>query len=490
MTSLTSEHHHPLKILFLAAECAPFFKVGGLADVVGSLPQALHELGHDVRVIMPRYRPIDGAQYGLRRMEGFVNVPSADMDRVSEVEVSDAKGLPTYFVWDERFFGRDTVYGQPDEALAFVFFCRAAMEFVRSMDWQPDAIHCHDWHTGAALMMLELNRDQRFNSIARVFTIHNLVYQGVTGDAIFRFAGFENHIEHVPGEQPGTANWMARGIAYADMINTVSPTYAAEIRTPDYGAGLDGLLRARTGHVVGILNGIDRSEWNPATDAALTTKFDARSIGRRSSNKKVVQETLGLKVNARVPLIGLVTRLVEQKGVDILIEAGEKLLERHVQLAILGSGDDRYQTAIDQLRDRYPDQVGVEHRFNDHLARLIYGGSDMFLMPSRYEPCGLGQMIAMRYGSLPIVRATGGLKDSVLDAGRYPKRGTGFSFEPYSPEGLIGAVGRALKVFASKERWVKIQQRAMAADFSWQASAAQYEELYLRAIEFHQKTNQ
>ncbi len=487
MTSSTSERNHPLKILFLAAECAPFFKVGGLADVVGSLPQALHEVGHDVRVIMPRYRPIDGAQYGLRRMEDFVNVPTLDMDRVSEVQVSDANGLPTYFVWDERFFGRDSVYGQPDEALAFVFFCRAALEFVRSMDWRPDVIHCHDWHTGAALMMLELNHDQRLNSIVRVFTIHNLVYQGVTGDAIFRFAGFENHIEHVQGEQPGTANWMARGIAHADMINTVSPTYAAEILAPDYGAGLDGLLRSRTGRVTGILNGIDRSEWNPATDAALTSKFDATSLKRRSANKKVVQATLGLKVNGRVPLIGLVTRLVEQKGVDILIEAAERLLERNVQLAILGSGDDRYQTAIDQLRDRYPNQVGLEHGFNDHLARLIYGGSDMFMMPSRYEPCGLGQMIAMRYGSLPIVRATGGLKDTVLDAGRYPKRGTGFSFGPYSPEGLIGAVDRALNVFAIKERWIKIQQRAMAADFSWQSSAEQYVELYRRAIQLHSR---
>jgi starch synthase len=289
------------------------------------------------------------------------------------------------------------------------------------------------------------------------------------------------------GEQPGTANWMARGIAHADMINTVSPTYAAEILIPEHGAGLDGLLRARAGRVAGILNGIDRSEWNPAADAALASKFDATSIKRRSSNKKVVQETLGLKVKARVPLIGLVTRLVEQKGVDILVEAAEKLVDRGVQLAILGSGDDRYQTAIDQVRDRVPDQVGVEHRFNDRLARLIYGGSDMFLMPSRYEPCGLGQLIAMRYGSLPIVRATGGLKDSVLDAGRYPKRGTGFSFESYSPEGLIGAIDRALKAFANTERWVKIQQRAMAADFSWQASAAQYVELYRKAIVIHAK---
>lgn len=477
-----------LKVLFFAAECAPFFKVGGLADVIGSLPKALQTLGHDVRVIMPRYRPIDGAQYGLRRVEEFVNVPMADMDRVSEVEVSAANGLPTYFVWDERFFGRDAVYGQPDEGLAFVFFCRAALEFVRSMDWQPDVIHCHDWHTGAAMMLLALNGDQRLRSIARVFTIHNLVYQGVTGDAIFRFAGFDQHIDPVLGEQPGTANWMARGIAYADMVNTVSPSYAEEIHTPDYGAGLDKLLRSRRGRVAGILNGIDRAEWEPATDPALAARFDAQSIKHRSANKRVVQETLGLKIDPHAPLIGLVTRLVEQKGVDLLAAGAEKLLEHKLQLAILGSGDPRYEAAIDQLRDRHPDRVGVEHRFNDRLARLIYGGSDMFLMPSRYEPCGLGQMIAMRYGSLPIVRATGGLKDSVHDAGRYPKRGTGFSFEPYSAEGLIGAVDRALKAYADRARWLEIQQRAMSADFSWQASAEQYEELYRRAIEFHAKS--
>jgi starch synthase len=442
-----------------------------------------------VRVIMPRYRSIDGAKYGLKRIDRFIAVPAGEEVRTTEIETTQIDGVPVYFVWDERFFGHEPVYGRPDEAMAFVFFCRAAIEFLRTLDWQPDVIHCHDWHSGAALMFLNLNgrADPKLKSIASTFTIHNLVYQGVTGNAIFRFAGFEDHVEHIKGEQPGTANWMARGIAHADVVNTVSPTYAEEILTVDMGAGLDGLLRSRRSRVSGILNGIDRVAWNPATDRALAAPFDLQSIRQRAANKRAVQEQLGLKRKPHTPLIGVISRLVEQKGVDILLEAAEKLLEREVQLIVLGSGEERYVTALDTWPRRYPGRVGVEHRFNDRLARLIYGGSDLFLMPSRYEPCGLGQMIAMRYGAIPIVRATGGLKDSVLDAGRYSKRGNGFSFEPYSAAGLIGTVDRALKAFEDRARWIEIQQQAMAADFSWQSSAEQYVELYRRAVEFHQK---
>jgi starch synthase len=477
-----SEHTQPLRILFLAAECAPFYKVGGLADVIGALPKALQALGHDVRVIMPHYRLIDSAKFGLKPLDGFLQIPIGGEALFARVARSDFNGRPTYFISDDRILNRAALYGQRDEVQAFVFFCKAAIDLLRAIDWTPDVIHCHDWHISPALLLLALNGDQHLRSIARVFSIHNLAYQGTTGDAILPWAGIDPSIDRIWGEYGDTINWMARGITHADMLNTVSPTYAQEIMTPEYGVKLDPLLRARHLRLAGILNGIDRVEWNPATDAALAAKFSVKSIKRRSINKQAVQQWLGLKIDPHVPVIGIVSRLVEQKGVDILLGAVERLLQRNIQVAILGSGEPRYEVILAQLHQHFPDRIGIEHRFNDHLARLVYGGSDMFLMPSRYEPCGLGQMIAMRYGSIPIVRATGGLKDSVRDADQYPKKGTGFSFDAYSPDALIEAVDRALNAFQERTRWLKIQLRAMAADFSWEVSAEQYEELYRRAI--------
>jgi starch synthase len=486
---VNQDSNSPLKILFIAAECAPFFKVGGLADVVGSLPQALRQLGHDVRVIVPRYRLIKSKQFDLKRVERFIEVPAGGVSRTTEVLESDYSGVPTYFVWDERFFGRDQVYGQPDEAMAFVFFSRAAIEFLRAGDWTPDVVHAHDWHTGCAVTYLALKgqRDPKLNSIASVFTIHNLAYQGLSGDALWRFADCGNRPRRLRGEPPGMVNWLARGIAHADVVNTVSPTYATEILTPQLGAGLDGLLRARRGQVSGLLNGIDYAEWNPATDTRLAAPFTVDTLKARAINKRAAQDQLGLTPAPRTPLIGLVTRLVEQKGLDLVIAAADRLFERHVQLAVLGSGDEIYHTALAALKARYPGRVGVEHDFNESLARLIYGGSDLFLMPSHFEPCGLGQLIAMRYGSIPVVRATGGLADTVIDAGRSPQRGTGFVFQPDTAAGLLGALDRALAAYADAVRRRAIQQRAMAADFSWQTSAQHYLSLYHTAVELHRQ---
>jgi starch synthase len=476
-----------LKVLFVAAECAPFYKVGGLADVIGSLPQALRALGHDVRVILPRYRPIDARRYGLKHVKRLINVPAGDTLRTTEVIESHATGAPTYFVWDERFFYRDRVYGQPDEAMAYTFFSRAAIEFLRAGDWVPDVVHAHDWHAGAAVAYLALRgrRDPVLRGIASVFTIHNLFYQGISGNALLRFAGFGDRLRRIPGEPPGSVNWMARGIAHADLVNTVSPTYAAEILTPLRGEGLDGLLRARRERLSGILNGIDYAEWNPATDELLAARFDTASVKRRSINKRAVQDRLQLRRQPRTPLTGMVSRLYDQKGLDILIAAADQLLARGVQLAVLGSGDEKYHAALKELSERYPGRVGVEHEFDEPLARLIYGGSDLFLMPSHFEPCGLGQIIAMRYGAIPVVRATGGLADTVIDAGRSPKRGTGFAFKPATADGLIGAIERALVAYADADRWAAIQQRAMLADFSWSKSAAEYAALYQRAVDLH-----
>ncbi|HEY4689591.1 MAG TPA: glycogen synthase [Anaerolineae bacterium] len=476
----------PLKILFLAVECTPFYKVGGLADVVGSLPRALRDLGHDVRVAMPRYKSIDGHAYRLARLGTPFTAYAGSEERRTEMLYSDASGVPTYFVWDERYFNRDTVYGQPDEVMAFVFFARAVIEFLRAGDWLPDVIHAHDWHAAPAVAWLDImgRHDARLARIASVFTIHNLVYQGVTGDAIWTFAGLPARHQHLAAEQPGTINWMARGIAHADVVNAVSVRYAREIMMPKYGAGLDGLLRERKDRVSGILNGLDLQAWNPADDPALVAHFDAQSLDRRGRNKRALQAALKLPRNG-APLIGMVSRLVEQKGFDLLLRAMDDVLARKVQIAALGSGDEPYAAAFTQLAARYPKQVAFVGRFDDDLARQIYAGSDMFLMPSRFEPSGLGQMIAMRYGSVPIVHATGGLADSVIDATRRRAHGTGFTFGPHTPRGLLDALDRALRAYRSERTWRSIQARAMTADFSWARSALRYERLYRKAMALH-----
>jgi starch synthase len=347
-------------------------------------------------------------------------------------------------------------------------------------------IHANDWHAALAPLWLDTlgRKDLRFARVASVFTIHNLAYQGVTGDAIWTFAGLPDRHKHLSAEQPGTINWMARGIAHADWVNAVSRRYAREIMKPEYGAGLDALLRERRERVSGILNGIDLEAWDPSTDGALASRFDARSLDRRIRNKRALQYELDLP-HSDAPLIGMVTRVVEQKGFDLLAKAGDELLSRDVQLALLGTGDPRFEGAMKELAERHPRQVALASRFDDELACLIYGGSDMFLMPSRYEPGGLGQLIAMRYGSVPIVRATGGLADSVVDATRHRSTGTGFTFAPYTARGLIGAVDRALKAYRSARTWRAIQARAMATDFSWPRSAQQYVKLYRKAIRLH-----
>jgi starch synthase len=476
----------PLNVLVLGAECAPFFKVGGLADVIGSLPHALRALGHDVRVALPRYKPIGGAKYGLQRVGEPFTAYAGKEARRTEMLFSDATGVPTYFVWDERYFNRSVVYGQPDEVMSFVFFVRAMIDYLRLSDWTPDVIHANDWHTALACVWLDTigRTDPRFARIASVFTIHNLAYQGVTGDAIWGFAGLPKQHTHLDEEQPGSINWMARGIAHADVINAVSARYAREIMKPEFGAGLDALLRRRKERVTGILNGIDPQVWNPATDTALAARFTADTLDRRARNKRALQRAMRLPRND-VPLIGMVTRMFEQKGFDLVLQAAESLLARGVQLVILGSGDTRYELAVQALAEQHPKQMAVALRFDDELARLIYGGSDMFLMPSRYEPSGLGQIIAMRYGSVPIVRATGGLADTVTDAARNRSAGTGFTFTSYSPDGMLSAIDNALKAYRSSRVWRTIQTRAMAAQFTWERSAQQYVRLYRKAIRLH-----
>ena len=480
----------PLKILFLAAEAVPFAKVGGLADVAGSLPQAIRALGHDVRLMIPRYGDIRSDQFQLEKVGSSFTVPAGpNEERVHLIECTADREVPAYLVWNEHYFSsRDRVYGFEDDAQRFAVFGHASLAALQILDWKPDVIHANDWHTG--LVPTWLNTDGRraplYRDIATLFTIHNLAYQGVTGRLILAFAQMEG-VKHLPVEQPGKVNWMAQGIAHADLVSTVSEQYAREILTPEMGMGLEPLLEERKDRLFGVVNGIDYEQWNPATDTNVPHSFDAETLDRRAANKVALQQQARLPVRSDAPLVGMVTRLDGVKGMDLMEPVLEWLLAREedVQFVLLGTGAPQYHEMFEQIQARFPNRMGVFLKFDGVLARRIYAGADLFLMPSRIEPCGLGQMIAMRYGCVPVVRAVGGLADTVVDQTADRGRGTGFAFDEYTPEACQNALERALKVHHDEKAWRKLQQRGMRTDFSWSASARKYVELYRRAIEAH-----
>ena len=488
-----------LKILFLAAEAAPYIKVGGLADVAGSLPKALRALGHDIRLALPRYRSVDGHRFGLKLATPPFPVPIGPDTKLTEVQEAETDGVPAYFTWDETYFGRERVYGYDDDAQRFVFFGRAILAFIKQIGWQPDVIHANDWHTAFVSTWIETagKSDPFYAPLASVYSIHNVTYHGTTGNTILRFAGLEGHVKHLEVEPPGATNWMARGIFHSDVINAVSKRYAQEIQTPEFGAGLDGLLKTRNAdkRLYGIVNGVDYDVFDTATDPYLAQHFDLASLDARAINKAALQKQVGLPLRDEVPVIGLISRLVDQKGFDILSATLDRLFARDVQFILLGTGEKNYEEAFGALPKRFPTKAAVFLKFDEALAQKIYGGSDLFLMPSHFEPCGLGQLIAMRYGSVPVVRATGGLADTVIDYdaplhgaplhGAAKGKGTGFVFGDYTGDALWGALERALDVFRDKKAWRGLQERGIKADWSWAASAKKYDELYRKAIEFH-----
>lgn len=481
----------PLKILILAAEIVPFVKVGGLADVAGALPKALQALGHDVRLAMPRYRQVDTERFHL------TTVPDAIVVNMNKfrVPVSLCQGtighdIPVYMMDAPRFFDRENVYGYTDDGERFILFCRAALEAMRALNWSPDIIHCNDWHTGIVPnWMHTIYRDDAFyGNVATAYTIHNLAYQGIFGYRILEVAGVASTGFLYPqiAELANVVDIMGRGILFADAITTVSERYAQEILTPTFGEKLDHLLRSRRERLFGILNGIDYEEWNPASDHYIDVPFDADSLEKRAENKRVLQERAHLPVRQDVPLLAMISRLTDQKGFDLLAQIAEPLFAQGVQFVVLGIGDQHYHEMFQNLAARYPEQVAIFLTFNADLARRIYSGSDMFLMPSRFEPCGLGQMIAMRYGSVPVVRSVGGLADTVQEYDPRSGEGNGFTFTNYDPWELFASIVRALELYRVSDIWRKLQQRAMAADYSWHASATRYVEIYRNAIAFHQ----
>lgn len=477
-----------LKILMLAAEAIPFAKTGGLADVVGSLPKAIRMLGHDIRVAMPRYGRIDTDRFQLQEVVPLFDVP---IQRTSEpaciLQGTISPDIPVYMVENAKYFARDGIYMYPDDADRFIFFCRTVLEGLKHLDWQPDVIHCHDWHTAIVPNWLKTiyKDDPFFAETVTLYTIHNLAYQGIFGYRVLEIAGIDEwgFIYH-----PETADLnevvdlMGRGIYWADLVNTVSETYAQEILTPQYGERLDPLLRDRRDRLFGIINGIDYGDTNPATDPHLATNYDAGSLERRAENKLALQVEANLDTVPSVPLIGIISRMTDSKGFDILSEVIDHILDLGVQFVLMGTGEQNYHEVFSDMVRQYPKQAAIFLTFNTPLARRIYAGSDMFLMPSRFEPCGTNQLVAMHYGSVPIVRSTGGLADTVQDHDPRINQGTGFVFRRYDRWDLFAAIVRAVETFKHRDLWSQIQQRGMRADFSWERSARKYVDLYRRAI--------
>jgi len=480
----------PLKILILASEVVPFAKVGGLADVVGALPKALQELGHDVRLAMPRYGQINPQRFELMTALDTLTVNMASFqEQISVLKGTIGKGIPVYMIDAPRYFDRENIYGYIDDGERFILFCRAALEAMRAFNWSPDIIHCNDWQTGIVpnWMHTVYRDDPFFASTATVYTIHNLAYQGIFGYRILEVAGVATGGFLYPQivELANVVDIMGRGILFADAVTTVSGRYAQEILTPAFGEKLDPLLRSRREYLFGILNGIDYQEMDPATDHYIHTHYDSETLAKRAENKRALQERAHLPVKPDVPLIAMISRLADQKGFDLIAQIAQPLLAQGIQLVVLGIGDQHYHELFQNLAARYPEQVAIFLTFNSELAQSIYAGSDMFLMPSRFEPCGLGQLIAMRYGSVPIVHSVGGLADTVEEYDPRTGEGNGFAFTNYDPWELFAAIVRALELFRFKDLWRTLQRRGMAADHSWQASAMRYVEVYRNALAFH-----
>ena len=446
-----------LNILFVSAEVGPFAKVGGLADVAASLPRALAALGHDVRVVTPRHSPEPTGEIAA-------SIPfGAGRQAVVRAVTSGGDGAAVYLIESEGLFPRPRVYGEVNDLERYLAFCQAVLELPKQLGWPPDIFHCNDWHTAPIAFGLR-NRawgDAFYRDAACVLTIHNLRYRG-------------------PDD---FADFLCQGIYYADAVTTVSETYAREILTPEYGEGLDPLLQQRRDRLFGILNGLDYGEYDPARDPHLSVNFDAGSLGKRLANKAALQQRTGLVSDASVPLVGMVSRLTEQKGMDLALEAAETLLsEGVVQFVLLGSGDEAYQRVFLDLARRHAGRAFVSIAFDQPLAQLIYGGCDLFLMPSRFEPCGLGQLIALRYGAIPVVRHTGGLADTVRHYEGPDSQGNGFVFQEYDAGALLDALRRALAVFRRPDEWRRLQERGMNMDFSWRRSAQRYEAAYRQAL--------
>jgi starch synthase len=476
-----------LRIVFAASECFPFSKTGGLADVIGSLPQALAAAGHEVSVFVPLYR--ETQLVNAKEVIRSITVPFDDRYRFCSVVSGDTRrGVRLYFVDYPQYFDRDGLYGSkdgdwPDNAERFALFCRAVLEASKVLG-VPDIFHCHDWQTALIPVMLRTiyEGDPAFADVATVFTIHNMGYQGVFPADILPLLMLPWDLFTMTRlEFFGRVNFLKGAIVYSDFITTVSRRYSQEIQTYEYGFGLDGVLRDRTATVTGIVNGVDYKEWSPESDKCIAAQYSIDDLSGKKECRRDLLAAYGLEhVDERAPVLGIVSRFAAQKGFDLIAEIIDRLAQQHIALVILGSGDRQYEDLFQRIHAAFPEKVSVRVAYDNVIAHKIEAGADMFLMPSRYEPCGLNQIYSLKYGTVPIVRATGGLDDTIEPWDPITQQGTGFKFYQYTGEAFLAAIEQALRAFADPESWQVLMKNCMAQDFSWEVAAREYGKVYER----------
>ncbi|MCM8789501.1 MAG: glycogen synthase GlgA [Candidatus Omnitrophica bacterium] len=459
-----------MKIVIAASEVVPFAKTGGLADVAGALPLALENLGNEVIVALPKYKIIQDSKFNIRKLKQGISFTIL------------GRNIKVYFIENDKYFNRDGLYGDKsgdhkDNLERFSYYCKMSLQLLREINFRPDIIHVHDWQTSLIPVYLKnlYPSDSFYKKIKSVLTIHNIGYQGLFPKEEFSKLGLDWKLFSVEGfEFYGKINILKAGIIFSDIINTVSPTYSKEIQTNEFGFGLEGVLNKRKGDLFGILNGLDYSIWNPEIDKFIVKNFSIGNIQDKYKNKEDLQRICHLSVTNDVPLFGIVSRLAEQKGFDILSDAIEKICKMRLQLVILGTGDIKYHELLEEMVKKYPKVISLHLKFDDPLAHKIYAGSDIFLMPSKYEPCGLGQMISLKYGTIPLVFKTGGLADTVT-------KDNGFVFDKYNKDDLSKTIAEAVKAFADKKRWLELIKKAMQCNFSWEVAAENYMRIYEKA---------
>jgi len=494
---LYTNHMPSLKVFIATPEALPFAKTGGLADVTGALPKVLKGLGQEVTIGMPLYRAVAEGGFEIRPTGCEVSIPLYLREVSAPVLQGSANGIPTYFFKRDEFYDRSYLYGTPDgdyfdNLERFTLLTRGILEALKGLDFKPDIIHCHDWQTGLipAYLKTLYKNDPFFQGTATLFTIHNIAYQGLFPKSYLPLTGLPYEVFKLEGmEFWGKISLLKAGIVFSELITTVSERYSHEIQTEEYGYGLEGILRARRDDLFGVLNGVDYEEWNPAHDRFIVANYNENDISGKARCKEDLLKEYDLNLPLNTPLIGIISRLADQKGFDILAEAMDRLMAMDLGMVVLGTGDRKYHELFEGLARKYPTKLGVKIAFSNTLAHKIEAGCDMFLMPSRYEPCGMNQIYSLKYGTIPIVRATGGLDDTIQDylgtdlKSAPTEKGNGFKFAEYSSRALIDKIKEALQVFKDKRRWRGLIKRAMLEDFSWERSARRYLELYQRAIE-------
>lgn len=477
-----------LKILMISSEVHPFAKTGGLADVSAALPKALKAMGHDIRVVMPGYQAVDRRRHNVKTLETQLDIPLGGVRKKGTVEEARLHpDVPVYFIGNDEYFRqRKGLYGEsdreyPDNAARFIFFCRAALETCRALEFQPDIIHCHDWQTSLIPVYLKsiYREDPFFRNARTVLTVHNLAFQGIFERSNMDLAGLPGDLFTSSGvEFFGKLGFLKAGLVYADALTTVSPSYSREIQTEELGFGLEGIFRQRANDLHGILNAVDYQEWDPARDPWIKKKYSPESLDGKWICKQALARKFSITAKRNVPILSIISRLSQQKGMELVIDGMDEMMRWNVCFTIIGTGHSEYEDFFRELPKRYPGKCASYIGFDDKLAHQILAGSDMLLVPSKFEPCGLTQMYALKYGTVPLVRAAGGLEDTIDEFDPRAGAGTGFKFSPFETKIFLQTAQKALSLYKDRKRWRQLMLNGMARDFNWSAAAEKYARLY------------